>query len=507
MSDFLSGFDKDKYQQRQATAKANAETKEAKEATDFQHRFNRPLKDSEAVQADKIPPADITTAIRQQITNSEKSSANQITESLAASEEQSKQESFSAVVLNEAVEPLTRASRNQQVQEEESEFDPTFKKRQQKKRQIIVGGILLSLLIVVFGYYQMTYVKLTDFQGKELSEARTWLSKHKLKLDLVQEFSEEVAANQVISQKQKADKKVKKGSSIQLTASKGADPEEVIVMPDFLAMTKAEAEAWKKEQLADNFSIIEEYHENVEKGQPLRLEFNNKETTRETYQRKEKAKLYISKGLETFEKNIEMPDFVNKTKTEVEAWVKKNEIKASYQELPSNEIMENNIIAQNVPVDEKVAKQDEILFAVSIGKAKIVPDFAEYTPEEAATAGAGLNLQVKSIYSETVSYGQLISQNVAVGTELTVKDTDTIKVVYSAGRPYIKDLRETFVEGDLQKYFYDEYQAKGANIRYTVRYVDSAAAKGSIVSMSPVNQYLGLEATITIDISLGNLSY
>ncbi len=62
----------------------------------------------------------------------------------------------------------------------------------------------------------------------------------------------------------------------------------------------------------------------------------------------------------------------------------------------------------------------------------------------------------------------------------------------------------SYLEGDLQKLFFDEFRSKGANISYQVRYVNSAEPYGTIVGMSKFNQFLPLEDTITFDISLGN---
>ncbi|MDH6363139.1 beta-lactam-binding protein with PASTA domain [Enterococcus sp. PF1-24] len=390
-------------------------------------------------------------------------------------------------------------------QDEDIEIDPTFKKKQRRNRLLIA---LLAVLVVVagsFGYYQMTHVKLTNFVDKEVSEARNWLADNDLKLELIQEYDEAIATNKVISQKQLADKKIKKGSTIQITASKGPDPDATLPLPDFLTMSKASADEWKAMNKADNLSIIEEYNDTVEKGQGIRVEFNNKDTTRENYRRKEKVKIYYSKGPETYEKNIEVLDFVNKAKAEVETWSKKNEIKITYQEESSDTIAPDNVISQSITKGEKVAKKDEMTVSISTGKAIVVPNFGDFSFEDAATAGAGLTVQVKSIYSNDIAYGQLVSQSIPAGTALTSKDDLNIKVTYSLGKPYFKDIRGTQIEGDLPKYFYDEFTSKGANITYQVRYVDSAETKGMVVGTNVVNQYIPIQYTIYVDISRGNL--
>ena len=69
----------------------------------------------------------------------------------------------------------------------------------------------------------------------------------------------------------------------------------------------------------------------------------------------------------------------------------------------------------------------------------------------------------------------------------------------------MKDLRGTMVEGGLQKYFHDEFQSKGVNVHYVIRQVDSDQPKGTVVGMSHFSEYIPLNLTVSIDISLGNL--
>lgn len=403
------------------------------------------------------------------------------------------------------IEDETTQTRRSQS-EDETEIDPTYHKKRKRKFLLIGIGIVMALCFLYFGYYQMTHVKLPDFTGKELAEARAWATENKLKLKVDSRYSKDIEVNKVISQKSKKGSKIKKGTELTVELSLGADPEEKLTLPDFMTMKKSEVEKWIKDNKADNLSLIDEYSDTLEKGKPARFEIVNKEVTKESYKRKDKANMYYSKGKETFEKNISVPDFTKKMKTEVESWAKTNEIKVTYEEASSAEIPADSIISQSIAKDQKVAKKDSLTVTVSLGKGFMVPNFADYTQEEAGTAVEGLTVQAKSVFTNNVPYGQLISQSVEAGTQLTNKDDLKVKVYYSAGQPYIKDLRGNTLEGDLQKQFYDEFQSKGANIQYTVRYVDSAEPKGTVVGMSAYNLYVPLDYTVTLDISLGNLA-
>ncbi|MGX7150665.1 PASTA domain-containing protein [Enterococcus ureasiticus] len=397
--------------------------------------------------------------------------------------------------------PSTRRSQT----DDGTEIDPTYHKKRKQKFLLIGVGTFVALCILYFGYYQMTHVALPDFAGKDLAEARTWATENKVKLKVDQSYSKNIEANKVISQKAKKGSKIKKGAELKVEASLGADPEEKLTLPDFMTMKKAEVESWIKENKAENISLIDEYSDTLEKGKANRFEIVNKEVTKENYKRKDKANMYYSKGKETFEKNISVPDFTKKMKTEVESWAKTNDIKVTYEEASSADIPAESVISQSIAKDQKVAKKDSLTVTVSLGKGYNVPNFADYSQEEAGTAVDGLTIQAKSVFTSNVPYGQLISQSVEAGTQLTSKDDLKVKVYYSAGQPYLKDLRGSTVEGDLQKQFYDEFQSKGANIQYTIRYVNSAEPKGTVVGMSAYNLYVPLEYTVALDISLGNL--
>src|SRR5699024_2087961 len=158
------------------------------------------------------------------------------------------------------------------------------------------------------------------------------------------------------------------------------------------------------------------------------------------------------------------------------------------------------IISQSVAADELVARRDEMEVVVSKGKAIIVPNFWGLTPDEATMNFPDLNVTVKSVYHGEVAYGTLIAQSVAPDTKLTEDDDNQVTVTYSLGRPYLRDVRGQ-LEGDLPSLFYEEYQSKGANIKYTVKVVDSSEEKGTVVGMSKYNEFVPLNYTVEIRIS------
>ncbi|MDR2832758.1 MAG: PASTA domain-containing protein [Streptococcaceae bacterium] len=401
----------------------------------------------------------------------------------------------------------TRTQNKEPIKLEEGiELDPNFQKEKRKKLVILASSILLIFIISFVIYRQANFVKVPDFKGKEMTEVRTWAAENKIQLDLKQEYDFEAQINTVISQKIKG-KKIKKKSIFTLTTSLGPNPEDKINLPDFAKMTIEAARTWIKEQKAENVSIIEEFNDKTAKNAYLKMEFGNKELKKEDYKRSDKLILYYSKGAEPRKEDIEVPDFIGKAKTDLEDWAKKNEIQLSFEETFSDTVQANMIVSQETAKGKKIAKKDAFKVKVSIGKARVVPNYAQYTEEEAQSlTSTGLPIQVRTIFHATVPFGSFIGQSVEAGT--TYKETDEVPpivVTYSAGRPYLKDLRGSANEGDLQESFYKDFNSKGANVTFETYYVDSSQPKGIVVEMSVYGQYISLNQHIRIGISKGNL--
>ncbi|WP_017473236.1 PASTA domain-containing protein [Amphibacillus jilinensis] len=383
---------------------------------------------------------------------------------------------------------------------EEVEIDPGYQKRRKRMIGLIILGSLLIFTLMAFVYYQAVHAEVDDFVGNPVSDARAWAKENDITIELSEEYSMEYEVNQITSQNVAAGKKLRKGKDIQLVSSLGPDPEAVLPLPDFSEMNQMEAQNWIEENKAENLQLVEEYSDDVDEGEFLQLTFRESDVDESEYQRKDNAAVYYSKGQEVFEKNITIPDFTGKPKSEVEQWAETNEIEMSYKEKDSNSVEAEMIISQSEEPEEKIAKRDKMEVVVSLGKATEVPNFGEMTVEEATTNYPDLAVLVKQRFHADVPYGSLISQSVEAGTKLTENDNKEITVTYSEGRPYLGDFRGQ-LEGDLPRLFYDEYQSKGADIKYTVKYVNAPEVKGTVVDMSKFNEFVSMTYTVEIKVS------
>ncbi len=395
--------------------------------------------------------------------------------------------------------PSTSTGRRRSVVGEEVEIDPTYQKKKRRKLFVIIIGSTLAFILMFITYYNVVHAEVEDFTDKPVSDARAWANTNDVEIELTEEYSSDFEANRIISQSLDEGKNVRKGKTITLVSSLGPDPEAVIPLPDFSEMNQSDTEVWIEEQQAENLKVVSEYSDKVESGSFIKLVIKDSEIDEATYRRKDSAAVYYSKGEEVFEKNISVPDFSASTKEEVQQWADTNEIALTLEDKDSNTIEVGKVISQSVKAEEKIAKKDKMTVEVSVGKAIVVPNFGELAMDEAASY-PGLTVTIKQKFQSKLSYGRLVSQSIEAGTKLTGDEAPAITVTYSEGRPFLADYRGV-LEGDLPKLFYEDYQSKGAEIDYIVKYVDSAEVKGTVVSMSKFNAFVSMDYTVEVRIS------
>jgi serine/threonine-protein kinase len=388
--------------------------------------------------------------------------------------------------------------------EHETAFDNGFRKRKLIRWVIVLAALVLLCVAGFVLYTHSQRVLVPDLEGKPLAEAQAWARENKLELAITETYSMQVADGLIITQELDVDSYTTRGLRFACTVSKGPDPNERLALPDFAKLSLQEAKRWTEEHKAGNLRIVQEYSETVPAETYIKLVFRNDTTSADSYLRKDYATLYYSKGPEEFEKNIELPDFQGKTQAEVESWAQTNSINLEIEEETSADVSRGLVIAQSIAAKEKLAKKDTLRIVVSLGKALIVPNFADYDAQSAGGAVPGLSVVVKTSYSLSVPYGRLISQSVGAGASLLSDQDVTITVIYSEGQPYLKDYRG-INEGELAALFWQNYTSKNANVSYAVEYVDSHEERGTIVAMSSYNLYIPLDYHVILYASNGSL--
>jgi serine/threonine-protein kinase len=404
-----------------------------------------------------------------------------------------------------AVRPL--APRGGGIEAVEHHVEPDRgRRRRLAARWAAAAGALAALALAAALFWHFSrLVEVPDLTGGTLAAAQAFCREGGLVPEVAEVYSLEAEGGTVTAQGIAPGQTATRGSRLPLTVSKGADPAEPIALPDFSSLTRAEAERWIRERRADNLRLVLEFSDSVAADGFLRLEFRAEGAGAGSYRRRDYATVYYSKGPESFPRNIAVPDFAGKPRGEAESWAAANGVELSVAESESDGVAQGLVMGQSVPAGEKVARRDALAVVVSLGRALVVPDFSRHAPESAASAAEGqIPVAVESRYHASVPYGRLVSQSAPAGARMLPGGVQKVTVVYSLGRPYLKDFRG-MSEGDLPQAFFSDYTAKGASVTYAVTYVDSSEPKGQVVGMSDYSRFVPLEFHVTISVSKGNL--
>ncbi len=374
---------------------------------------------------------------------------------------------------------------------------------QKRKKRIIIAlaSTLVLLVLAIFIFIKVNEVRVPDFvKEKTLNDVQIWAAKNDIEIDYTSIFSVKVEEGYVVKQSKESGATIQKGSDITIVVSKGADPEGKIAVPDFMKMSLTEIEAWKKDNKANNVTIEKVFSEDVEKAKTIRVTFKSDGIDAKNYRRKDKLTVVVSKGKETFEKNIEVPNFKDKSKQEVEAWAKEKEVEIQIEEVSHNTIIEGNVISQDVSPKTKIAKKEVIKIVVSRGKIVYAPNFfgSDMTSAQALASQAEVNINPLNYYSNTVASGSLISQSHPAGSEIK---SEIITLVYSLGKPFVANFDGSDVYSMIQSI--EEMNTKGARLTYSLQEVSSSEKKGTIISSNYKACFVNVGAHIVISVSKG----
>ena len=202
------------------------------------------------------------------------------------------------------------------------------------------------------------------------------------------------------------------GASAMLNAGRGKD----VTLPNFVNMTRAEAEAQATESNLV-LEITEEFSSDVEAGKVV----SQDPPYIDGYLVKEEStvKIVVSKG-----ENIKIvPNVVGKEQAEAEEEIRAEELDVKVVQETSDKIESGYVIRQDPEADEELNAGETVTIYVSTGAKQIVMEHViGQTEAEAKKTLTDLGFEVKVVYEEDTSKddGTVLKQSLDVGT--TVND-------------------------------------------------------------------------------------
>ena len=388
------------------------------------------------------------------------------------------------------------------IKEVEYDIEKDQKYSNNKKKKIIIEvlSVLLLIVISVFIFINISKVEVPDFNNQLSSIVKKWADKNNIQLIEEEQYDDEILEDFIINQNIKPGKKISKNSTFKITISKGNDPSEKIKVPDLKNMTGSEIKEWIDTNKLTSTIITEENSIKIEKGKLISYAFSSATTDENNFTRSDSLEIIISKGNIEYDKKIEVPNLIDKSKEDVIKWCTENNIICNYSDVISDEYEIGRITSQSIKMGESITTDTKMKLNVSAGKGITIPNFYGVTSENAPAVNSKLDIKIKLIYNMNIGYGQLISQSVKAGTRKLETD-NKIELIYSLGKPYFSSLIGTS-ESELAKVFY-EYNQKGLKFTYTVKYINSEKDKGTIVWASKYNEFVTINENIEVHVSNG----
>lgn len=385
------------------------------------------------------------------------------------------------------------------TQDNDLEEDTSYLDKQKKKRTITIIASIMILIIIITMIILSRLVKVPNFINGLSTIATKWGNNNGIEIKEEQQYDNKISEGMVISQSIKSGTRLFKGNQITIIISKGKNPNEKIKIPDLNTITVAEIKTWKEENELTNITIKEDYSDTIEYGKIISYEFDNIATNETNFTRSDKLTIIVSKG----KKTLTMEDFTNKIKADVNKWCSENNVNCEITEVFNKDIISGNVISQSIKKDTQIDEGTKISFVISLGEGIVIPNYNNISADAASEVNDKVRLKIRYIYDMNVSYGQLISQSVRAGSLKKIDDNEVI-LTYSLGVPYFASLIGTN-ESEIAKIFY-EYNQKGVNFTYEIKYVDSEEEKGAIIYSSKSNEFVSMEEHIEIHVSKGTKS-
>lgn len=260
-------------------------------------------------------------------------------------------------------------------------------------------------------------VKLADLTNKTKLEALFYLKKYGIKYELSYDFSDKIKRGNIISQSVKAGTMVSitgdNVTTVKVVISKGKK----IIIPDFKKMSVTEVTNWIiKNKLKVEFK--DAYDESVKENSVI----SSSHTKGDAVEEGTVITITLSKG------KLKMSEF--KSLNEFREWASKYNINYEEQHEFSNDVAIGEVIKYSYSKGDTIKNGDTIIVTISDGKKISVPNVKGLSKNEATSKlkSAGLNYSFVYKYSDSVAKGNVISQSISSGSEVSSGTTITITI-------------------------------------------------------------------------------
>lgn len=300
----------------------------------------------------------------------------------------------------------------------------------------IVLGIIGVLVAGVFSYnllFGSSPIIVEDFSNKTVAEIDIWAKENDITVEYNYVYDDVVENGLVIAQSVEKETEIKKGSTITITLSQGADPSLEITLPDFTGYNYNQIAAYAAEfNLTD---VTYDYVENADIATDIFISHN---ITTPTMKRSDMIIFTMSLGQSEETTEITVPDFSSYTKTQINNWATANNVIIKYITATSTTIDTGNFIKQSPASGAITYARRTITITYSSGKPIEAIDLSGKTKTQVISWLDGNDNRVYAKYSET--YNNDVAKNTVISNSPSsgyLADGATITVYMSLGKPNV----------------------------------------------------------------------
>ncbi len=316
-------------------------------------------------------------------------------------------------------------------------------KRNDKTMVLFACFVLLGYFILGFSKqaFTNTVSLMPNFSGKSITEVMKWAKENKVVINQEYEYSDMVSEYSVISQSIVAGEKLEKNKELTISVSEGPNPSKEIMVPNMITWDTERVIEFIKENYLSN--VIVDFVES-DKAKDTVIE----QSASGSFKRDDELKLVFSFGEELGYEEVTLIDFTNKSKFEVEFYMKQHQLKYSFLDEFDEDVKRGYAFNQNIKAGEIVkVNETEVQVTISKGPEIKVPNFTKYSMEEASLWAIQnkVKMNFTNQYDDTIEENHIISANYNEGE--IIEQGTVIKLVISRGNlkmPKFESLNEFY---------------------------------------------------------------
>lgn len=311
---------------------------------------------------------------------------------------------------------------------------PVQKKKFEPNWKVLgIFSLVFTLLLgLLYFFFFAPKIVVPNFVGMSKAEVATWIRQQSIDgsgIVMRDEFSLEHPADTVISQSVTEGSKVGKNAKISFVISKGADPSEVISLPDISSMKRDEINEWINTNKLSKTKISAVYSSSVPEGQVISYDLKSEDGT---FKRGTNLVITISKGIEPSKKVI-VEDFAGKSESDLLSWANKNKLTVKKETEFSSTAKPGDITRTFPAKGENMESGSLITYYVSEGKGISVPNFtvmskAELEAYKRTNANKISIIDSKENGRYSNQKGYVIAQTPAAGTMIGEREQVVLTV-------------------------------------------------------------------------------